>query len=285
MHAATRRPREIRARDKRGLAHAMQDRAGAGRRSAPPPQSAQALGIPAAVLDARQTAALDPAVSMDIAGAVYFERDCHLDPARYVATLEKRLRAARVPNLIYDAEVTGWQRDGERITAVHTTRGEIAADAFVLASGAWSPALVADLGLKLPMQAGKGYKALLFPTPLPNAAAACARSIHRGARRSHADGQGGPALSAERWRSTGHERAASTNVARCRNPVRAMPEYFPHFSCRTLRAACSRGAACGPVRQMACRISGARDAAGRILRGRHRARHDGDSLEPRAGNR
>ena len=38
----------------------------------------RALGIAAEVLDARQAAALDPGIRMDIAGAVYFPQDCHL---------------------------------------------------------------------------------------------------------------------------------------------------------------------------------------------------------------
>src|SRR5689334_22715492 len=36
------------------------------------------LGIPAEVLDAKKTAALDPDVRMDIAGSVYFPKDCHM---------------------------------------------------------------------------------------------------------------------------------------------------------------------------------------------------------------
>ena len=125
---------------------------------------ARELGVPAQLLDARQTAALDPDVTMDIAGSVYFEQDCHCDPARYVAALERRLRSARA-ELIYDAEVTGWRREGAQLSAVVTTRGEIAADEFVLAGGAWSPALVQELGLRLSMQAGKGYSVTL-PQPI-----------------------------------------------------------------------------------------------------------------------
>jgi D-amino-acid dehydrogenase len=121
---------------------------------------ARELGLLAQVLDTRQAAALDPSVTMNIAGAVYCEQDCHCDPARYVATLERRLRAAHA-ELIYDAEVTGWQREGAQLSAVRTTRGEIAADEFVLAGGAWSSALVTELGLRLPMQAGKGYSVTL----------------------------------------------------------------------------------------------------------------------------
>jgi D-amino-acid dehydrogenase len=125
---------------------------------------ARRLEIPAEVLDAGQTAALEPGITMDIAGAVYYERDCHLDPGRFVAALEKRLRAAGV-RLLDDAAVTGWVREGARIAAVRTTRGEIAGDEFVLAGGAWSSELVRELGLRLPMQAGKGYSVTL-PEPV-----------------------------------------------------------------------------------------------------------------------
>ncbi len=148
---------------KRGLlmlcktAHALEEEA----RTA---EKARELGVPAEVLDARGAAALDPDVTMDIAGAVYFEKDCHCDPARYVAALEQRLRGMKA-ELVYDVEVTGWRRDGARLAALRTTRGEIEADEFILAGGAWSPALVADLGLRLPMQAGKGYSVTL-PQPI-----------------------------------------------------------------------------------------------------------------------
>jgi D-amino-acid dehydrogenase len=46
---------------------------------------ARQLGIPAEVLDAKQTAELEPNVRMNIAGSVYFPKDCHLSPARFMA--------------------------------------------------------------------------------------------------------------------------------------------------------------------------------------------------------
>ncbi len=125
---------------------------------------ARELGVPAEVLDARQTAALDPQVTMEIAGAVYFPKDCHLQPARYVALLERGIADAG-GELLFDADVTGWHRDRGRLAAVQTTRGEIAGDEFILAGGAWSPALTRGLGLRLPMQAGKGYSVTL-PQPI-----------------------------------------------------------------------------------------------------------------------
>jgi len=180
-------------------------------------EKAQILGIPARVLDAPQTAVLDPGVTMEIAGAVYFERDCHLDPARYVATLERRLRAAGA-ELLYDVDVTGWRREGDRIAAAGTTRGEVAADEFVLAGGAWSP----ELGLRLPMQAGKGYSVTL-PEPIEQPQVC---SIFTEAR--VAVTPMGGAL-----RFGGTMEIAGTNERihprRVTGILRAVPEYFPRF--------------------------------------------------------
>src|SRR5436190_20949094 len=51
-----------------------------------------------------------------------------------------------------------------RITSVQTRGGELAADEFILSAGVWTGQLGRDLGLRLPMQAGKGYS-LTLPTP------------------------------------------------------------------------------------------------------------------------
>jgi D-amino-acid dehydrogenase len=178
---------------------------------------AQALGIPSKVLDASQAAALDPGVTMDIAGAVYFEKDCHLDPARYVATLERRLRAAGA-ELLYDADVTGWRREGNRFAAAGTTRGEIAADEFVLAGGAWSP----ELGLRLPMQAGKGYSVTL-PEPIEQPQLC---SIFTEARVAVT-----PMGDALRFGGTMEiaGRDDRINPRRVAGILRAVPQYFPRF--------------------------------------------------------
>ncbi len=130
-------------------------------------EEARALGVPADVLDAKQTAALDPAVTMEIHGAVYFPRDCHLRPEQYVAALERRIRAAN-GEFHFNTEMTGWRREGSRLAAIKTTQGEIAGDEFVLSGGSWSPEMARGLNLRLPMQAGKGYSVTLaHPVELP----------------------------------------------------------------------------------------------------------------------
>jgi D-amino-acid dehydrogenase len=126
---------------------------------------ARALGISAEVLDARETAALDPGVRMDVAGAVHYPGDCHLAPDRLVAGLQRRLAQAGA-QFAWNTEIAGWRVEGgRRIRAVATVRGtEIEADEFVLCAGSWSPQLARGLGLRLAMQAGKGYS-LTLPRP------------------------------------------------------------------------------------------------------------------------
>ena len=126
-------------------------------------ERANQLGVPAQVLDAKQTTALDPAVTLDIAGAVLFPKDAHLTPARFMAALRAQCEAAGV-RFKWNTEATGFAWQGQRITSVRTTRGDFVADEVVIAGGSWSPLLARELDLRLPMQAGKGYS-LTLPKP------------------------------------------------------------------------------------------------------------------------
>lgn len=121
---------------------------------------ANGLGIEAKVLSAAETTAFDGGARMDIAGSVFFPIDCHLSPRRFMRSLTKLLHAAGV-TFRWSTSVTGWRADGTRLAAVLTSAGEIEADEFVLAGGSWSPSMLAGLGVRLPMQAGKGYSLTL----------------------------------------------------------------------------------------------------------------------------
>lgn len=117
---------------------------------------ARGLGLDAEVLTAAEAASLEPGIRMDIHGAIRYAEDCHLDPRRYVASRLAAFDRAGGES-IRDVRATDWRLEGKRIAAVVTTAGEIAGDQFVLAGGAWSTELARRLGLRLPMQAGKGY--------------------------------------------------------------------------------------------------------------------------------
>lgn len=130
-------------------------------------ERARALGIPAEVLNASQTAQRDPDVTMDVLGSVYFPKDCHLVPHRFMETLHTEATRAGA-TFQWGTDVTGWRRDGTRLRAVTTSLGEIEGDEFVLCGGSWSPVVARELGLRLPTQAGKGYSLTVAqPRQLP----------------------------------------------------------------------------------------------------------------------
>ena len=124
---------------------------------------ASELGVEARVLDAAQTAALGLGVKLNLAGSVYFPIDAHLTPARFMTVLIELLQEMGV-RFQWSTTIYGWRTLDRRLGAVQTTAGDLVADEFVLTGGSWSGGMLAGLGLRLPMQAGKGYS-LTLPKP------------------------------------------------------------------------------------------------------------------------
>jgi len=124
---------------------------------------ARRLGVPAEVLDARATADMEPRVRMSIVGSVYYPFDAHLTPQLFVHELENALAEEDV-DLRWSTEARGWRHSNGHVEALITDGGEVKADEFVLACGSWSARTARGLGLKLPLQAGKGYN-VTMPNP------------------------------------------------------------------------------------------------------------------------
>ena len=182
---------------------------------------ANELGLPAEVLDARQAAEREPGARLDVAGAVYFPRDCHLTPERFVHALQRRL-VEMGGEFLANTEVTGWRRSGAQLIAVETSAGAIEADGFVLSGGSWSPGIARGLGLNLPLQAGKGYSVTLpSPRRLPSIC-----SILTEARVAVT-----PMGAALRVGGTMEISGLNEeiNPARVRGLVRALQQYYPDF--------------------------------------------------------
>jgi D-amino-acid dehydrogenase len=115
-----------------------------------------AAGIAARRLDAAEARAVEPALAPSVAGAVLFPEDAQLVPDTFVTGLARVAQKLGV-DVRRQTEVIGFRRAEGRILAVETTRGDLVADEIVLAAGSWSPGLARALGLRLPIQAGKGY--------------------------------------------------------------------------------------------------------------------------------
>ena len=178
--------------------------------------------MPAQVLDAKGIAALDPGVTMDIAGGVYFLKDCHLSPTRFMARLLAECERMGV-SFRWNTEATGVLSNGRAVEAVETNTGEITADEFVLCGGSWSPELVRALRVSLPMQAGKGYSLTLqTPRQLPELC-----SIFSEARVAVT-----PMGGTLRFGGTMEIAGLNEDITqrRVNGIVNAVPRYFPEFS-------------------------------------------------------
>lgn len=126
---------------------------------------ARELGLPSEVLTANEVAKIEPGMRMTIAGAVHFPRDARLVPSRLMAALQRETQRLGV-RIRHGTDVREFRMSGARIDAVQTSDGVIDADEFVLSAGIWSSPLARQLGLSLPMQAGKGYSLTVEKPPV-----------------------------------------------------------------------------------------------------------------------
>ena len=107
---------------------------------------------------------LEPALRTDAYGAWYHPLDSHMRPDRFLAEFKNIL--IRDGALVEeDCPLERFKWDNGRITGAISNKGEFTADAYVLATGAWAPEITRQLGLKIPVQPGKGYS-LTMDAPL-----------------------------------------------------------------------------------------------------------------------
>ena len=127
-------------------------------------ESAHEIGLRADILDAAAAAKIDPGVTMDISGAIHFTQDCHLDPARFLNSMRRRVLELG-GSIEYDVAIDRIETSNDRVSAVSGGGRRFEGDKFVIASGSWSGGLLQSVGLKLPLQAGKGYSLTLGTPP------------------------------------------------------------------------------------------------------------------------
>jgi len=98
----------------------------------------------------------EPALRPDVYGAWFHHADGHLRPDRLLRSWKRTLLGAGVA-IEETCGLKGFHLSGNRIEAAATGRGDVSAEHYVLAAGAWSAAIAGQLGLHLPVQPGKGY--------------------------------------------------------------------------------------------------------------------------------
>jgi len=101
-----------------------------------------------------------PVLGEGYSRAIYMANVANVRNPRLVKSLKAALMAMPNVTLIEQCEVSGFVRDGERVTGVTTGVGDILADEVVLTAGAWSGELLKTLGLELPVEPVKGQMIL-----------------------------------------------------------------------------------------------------------------------------
>ncbi|CAE7364455.1 dadA2 [Symbiodinium necroappetens] len=120
-------------------------------------------GIALESLTAGRTVALEPALAPlrdSLAGAIFAPGDESGDARLFTLGLAKACEAGGAV-FRFGETVQGFRLDGGAVQAVVTDKGEVAADAFVLALGVYSPQIARQLGARLPIYPVKGYSVTL----------------------------------------------------------------------------------------------------------------------------
>ena len=117
---------------------------------------AKDLGIIVKQLSKEEILKIQPKVPMEVAGAFMYESDAHTTPELFMNNLKNHLMS-RGLKFFLDTVVTSFQKKEKKIEALNTNKGIFKADEFVIATGAWTEGILKELGIKLSIQAGKGY--------------------------------------------------------------------------------------------------------------------------------
>lgn len=110
-----------------------------------------AAGLPATAISLSELAERERGVRFEVKGAVYYPSDAHLDPGALMRRLTQELVELGV-EIRYGTTV-----------ALSVVGGRVAVndggvpDWVVLAAGSWSGMLARQVGLRLPLEPGKGY--------------------------------------------------------------------------------------------------------------------------------
>jgi len=118
-------------------------------------EALNALGITTQILDGGRYARQEPAFRDGLAGAIHFPGDAQLRPDRFTAELARVLRARGVVIEEHTRVLT--LRPDATGVSIMTTDGPRMGAEVVLGTGPWSPQWARQLGLRIPIQPGKGY--------------------------------------------------------------------------------------------------------------------------------
>jgi D-amino-acid dehydrogenase len=124
----------------------------------------ESFGLAAKRYDGDALLLLEPALRPGLAGGWYYSAEAHLRPDKLMSSWRQLLEARRV-TVRERCHFQGFDQQAGLARALVTSQGTLPAEAFVIATGAWTPLLQQHLGCRIAIQPGKGYS-LTMPRPV-----------------------------------------------------------------------------------------------------------------------
>jgi D-amino-acid dehydrogenase len=154
--------------EERGMLFAYRSKAQMEAYAATDRLMSESFECPARRLDPDELLELEPALNPGLAGGWYYHDDAHLRPDKLMRAWHQVLEEGGATTRPH-CGLTGFASRNGRVSSALTAQGELTADVFIIATGAWTPKLNQQVGCRIPIQPGKGYS-LTMPRP-----AACPR--------------------------------------------------------------------------------------------------------------
>jgi D-amino-acid dehydrogenase len=116
---------------------------------------AQSDGLGVSFLDRPGLDRIQPGIHAGVKGAIHYTCDAHTTPPEIMTLLLEHLKKKGV--CWVEESLDRWEVSNHQIKAVHTKTKAFNADYFVVAAGVWSKDLLKRAGIRLSLEAGKGY--------------------------------------------------------------------------------------------------------------------------------
>jgi len=122
--------------------------------------------VPEELLGHDELLAREPALSEAVRAGFVIEQHRVIEPQALIAALRDRLVQLGV-EVLEGSEVRDVDVEGSRAVALRTSTGRHRCEIVVLATGAWLGSLGRTFGVRLPVEAGKGYSFEVVPRRMP----------------------------------------------------------------------------------------------------------------------
>jgi D-amino-acid dehydrogenase len=118
---------------------------------------ASAEGLQVREVSLSELKKMEPNVKIDVLGAVHYQCDWHSTPHEFMKELKEKLENLGVA-FYRNEKVEDLLVSDRKINEIITTNHHFKADEYILSAGSWSNLLSKKLQIKIPLQAGKGYR-------------------------------------------------------------------------------------------------------------------------------